>query len=89
MRVHQQLLEKQRLPPELVTRDIWEERFEAINAFERYLARNGYLILKFFLHVSKKEQKKRFLERLDEPGKNWKFSSANARERHHPVTRCG
>ena len=83
VRVHQQLLEKQKLPSELVTRDIWEERYEAINAFERYLARNGYLILKFFLHVSKKEQKKRFLERLDEPEKNWKFSSADARERRY------
>ena len=83
VRVHQQLLEKQKLPPELVTRDIWEERYEAINAFERYLARNGYLILKFFLHVSKKEQKKRFLERLDQPEKNWKYSSADARERQY------
>ena len=83
VRVHQQLLEKQKLPPELVTKDIWEERYEAINTFEHYLARNGYLILKFFLHVSKKEQKKRFLERLDEPEKNWKFSSADARERQY------
>jgi len=83
VRVHQQLLEKQKLPPERVTRDIWEERYEAINAFEHYLARNGYLILKFFLHVSKKEQKRRFLERLDEPEKNWKFSSADARERQY------
>jgi len=83
VRVHQQLIEKQKLPPELVTRDIWEERYEAINAFERYLARNGYLILKFFLHVSKKEQKKRFLERLDQPEKNWKYSSADARERQY------
>ena len=83
VRVHQQLLEKQKLPPELVTKDIWEERYEAINTFEHYLARNGYLILKFFLHVSKKEQKKRFLERLDEPEKNWKFSSADAHERQY------
>jgi len=83
VRVHQQLLEKQKLPSELVTRDIWEERYEAINAFERYLARNGYLILKFFLHVSKKEQKKRLLERLDQPEKNWKYSSADARERRY------
>ena len=83
VRVHQQLLEKQKLPPELVTKDIWEERYEAINTFEHYLARNGYLILKFFLHVSKKEQKKRFLERLDQPEKNWKFSSVDARERQY------
>jgi len=83
VRVHQQLLEKQKLPSELVTRDIWEERYEAINAFERYLARNGYLILKFFLHVSKKEQKRRLLERLDQPEKNWKYSSADARERRY------
>jgi len=83
VRVHQQLLEKQKLPPERVTRDIWKERFEAINAFERYLARNGYLVLKFFLHVSKKEQKKRLLERLDQPDKNWKYSSADARERQY------
>jgi PPK2 family polyphosphate:nucleotide phosphotransferase len=83
VRVHQQLLEKQKLPSELVTRDIWEERYEAINAFERHLARNGYLILKFFLHVSKKEQKRRFLDRLDQPEKNWKYSSADARERQY------
>lgn len=83
VRVHQQLLAKQKLPPELVTKGIWEERFEAINAFERYLARNGYLILKFFLHVSKKEQKQRFLERLDQPEKNWKFASEDVSERQH------
>jgi PPK2 family polyphosphate:nucleotide phosphotransferase len=83
VRVHRQLLENQKLPPELVTRDIWEERYEAINAFERHLARNGYLILKFFLHVSKKEQKRRFLDRLDQPEKNWKYSSADARERQY------
>ena len=62
---------------------IWEERYEDIRAFERYLARQGYLILKFFLHVSKKEQKERFLERLDRPEKNWKFSLADAQERGH------
>jgi PPK2 family polyphosphate:nucleotide phosphotransferase len=81
VRVHPEFLEKQKLPPELVTKDIWEERYEDINNFERYLARNGYVIRKFFLHLSNKEQKKRFLSRLDEPEKNWKFSSADARER--------
>ena len=81
VRVHQELLAKQKLPERLVTKRIWEERYEDINAVERYLARNGYVILKFFLHVSRREQKKRFLERLDQPEKNWKFSSADARER--------
>jgi polyphosphate kinase 2 (PPK2 family) len=77
------LLKRQKLPGRLVTKRIWEERYEDINAVERYLARNGYVILKFFLHVSRREQKKRFLERLDQPEKNWKFSSADARERQH------
>src|SRR6185295_2284078 len=81
VRVHQELLAKQKLPPELITKNIWEERYEDINAVERYLARNGCVILKFFLHVSRREQKKRFLERLDEPVKNWKFSGADVRER--------
>ncbi|MGH7164052.1 MAG: polyphosphate kinase 2 family protein [Nitrospiraceae bacterium] len=81
VRVHPELLEKQKLPPELVTKDIWQERYEDINNLERYLSRNGYVIRKFFLHLSNKEQKKRFLSRLDEPEKNWKFSSADARER--------
>ena len=83
VRVHEELLAKQKLPGKLVTKCIWEERYEDINAVERYLSRNGYVILKFFLHVSRREQKKRFLERLDEPEKNWKFSSADARERQH------
>ena len=81
VRVHPEYLQKQKLPPELVTKDIWTDRFEEINAFERYLARNGYVIRKFFLNVSKKEQKKRFLERLEQEEKNWKFSLADARER--------
>jgi PPK2 family polyphosphate:nucleotide phosphotransferase len=81
VRVHEELLARQRLPPRLVTKSIWKERFEDISAVERYLARNGTLILKFFLHVSKDEQKKRFLERLDEPDKNWKFSTTDAKER--------
>ena len=83
VRVHEEYLKKQRLPPELITKKVWEQRFEDIRNIERYLARNGYLILKFFLHVSKKEQKKRFLERLDEPEKNWKFSAADVGERQH------
>ena len=81
MRVHPELLARQKLPPELVSKNIWEERFEDIENFERYLTRNGVLIRKFFLHVSKKEQKKRFLERLEHPEKNWKFSAADIAER--------
>ena len=81
VRVHDELLARQKLPPPLVTKNIWQERYQDISALERHLARNGTLILKFFLHVSKNEQKKRFLERLDEPDKNWKFSTADAAER--------
>ncbi len=81
VRVHEGLLQGQKLPPELVTKDIWKERLRDIRGFERYLSGNGVLVRKFFLHVSKKEQKKRFLERVDKPEKNWKFSSADARER--------
>jgi PPK2 family polyphosphate:nucleotide phosphotransferase len=81
VRVHPEILGRERLPREVVTKKIWKHRFEDVAAFERYLARNGYAIAKFFLHVSKKEQKARFLERLDEPSKNWKFSTADARER--------
>jgi PPK2 family polyphosphate:nucleotide phosphotransferase len=81
VRVHPDFLAAQKLPPRLVTKRIWKERYEDINAFERYLSRNGVVILKFFLHVSKKEQKRRFLERLDMPDKNWKFSMADAKER--------
>ncbi len=83
VRVHRAILESQKLPKQLVTKKIWKERFQDIAAFERYLARQGYVILKFFLHVSKKEQKERFLERLDRPEKNWKFSRADVRERQH------
>jgi PPK2 family polyphosphate:nucleotide phosphotransferase len=83
VRVHREFLEKQKLPPELVTKDIWQERFQDIRHFERYLTRNGIVIRKFFLHVSKKEQKKRFLERIEEPEKNWKFSANDAKEREH------
>jgi PPK2 family polyphosphate:nucleotide phosphotransferase len=81
VRVHPEILEGQKLPPELVDTRIWTHRYEDINALERYLSRNGFPILKFFLHVSKKEQKKRFLDRLDEPEKNWKFSTTDVHER--------
>ena len=81
VRVHPELLEAQRLPPECVRNDLWRDRFQDICAFERYLARNGVLVRKFFLHVSKQEQKQRFLDRLDDPRKNWKFSSQDAKER--------
>ena len=81
VRVHEALLQKQKLPPELITPNIWEDRFRDINRFERYLSNNGVLIRKFFLHVSRKEQKKRFLERIDKPEKNWKFSAADVHER--------
>jgi PPK2 family polyphosphate:nucleotide phosphotransferase len=81
VRVHSDLLAKEKLPAPLVTKRIWDERFEDINAMERYLSRNGIAILKFFLHVSRKEQKRRFLERLDHPDKNWKFSTADVKER--------
>jgi PPK2 family polyphosphate:nucleotide phosphotransferase len=81
VRVHPSILRDQKLPEPLVTKHIWEQRFEDINAFEQYLARNGVVIRKFFLHVSKKEQKKRFLERLEDAKKNWKFSMADVKER--------
>ena len=81
VRVHQQILGAQKLPESLVTKNIWQERFEDIRRFERYLTRNGVMILKFFLHLSRKEQKKRFLERLDDSKKNWKFSMADVKER--------
>ena len=83
VRVHREFLEKQKVPPELVTKDIWKERFQDIRSFERYLARNGVAIRKFFLHVSNKEQKKRFLERIAQPEKNWKFSANDSKEREY------
>lgn len=83
VRVHSELLARQKLPERLVTKKIWEERFEDIRAFERYLSRNGVLIRKFYLNVSKKEQKDRFLERIENPEKNWKFSTADVAEREH------
>jgi PPK2 family polyphosphate:nucleotide phosphotransferase len=81
VRVHPAFLVKQKLPPQLMGKKIWEDRFEDIRNFEQYLTRNGVIVRKFFLHVSKKEQKKRFLERIDDPLKNWKFSSNDANER--------
>jgi PPK2 family polyphosphate:nucleotide phosphotransferase len=81
VRVHPEFLNKQRVPPELVGKGIWDERFEDIRNFEQYLAKNGVVVRKFFLHVSKKEQKRRFLERIDDQKKNWKFSSNDANER--------
>lgn len=81
VRVHPEILAKQRIPPELVTKNIWHERFEDVSAFEKYLARNGTLILKFFLNISKDEQRQRFLDRLEEPAKNWKFSLGDVAER--------
>jgi PPK2 family polyphosphate:nucleotide phosphotransferase len=81
VRVHPEILAKEKIPPQLVTRNIWQERFEDISSFERYLARNGTIILKFFLNVSKDEQRERFLDRLEQPSKNWKFSMADIAER--------
>ena len=83
VRVHPEILARQKLPASLVTRRLWTERFEDINAFERFLSRNGTLIRKFFLHVSKDEQRRRFLERLDDPSKHWKFEAADVAERDH------
>jgi PPK2 family polyphosphate:nucleotide phosphotransferase len=83
VRVHPEFLAKQKLPPKLVGKNIWEDRFEDICNFEQYLARNGVVVRKFFLHVSKKEQKRRFLDRIDNPSKNWKFSSNDANERDY------
>src|SRR5882672_4775884 len=83
VRVHPEILAREKLPTELVTKDIWRERHKDIRCFERYLARNGVKIFKFFLNVSPEEQKKRFLERLDDPEKHWKFSAADVRERQY------
>jgi len=83
VRVHPEFLAKQKIPPRLVTKRIWKERFQDIRCFERYLGRNGLVVAKFFLHVSKKEQKRRFLERAEEPKKNWKFSGSDIAERDH------
>jgi PPK2 family polyphosphate:nucleotide phosphotransferase len=81
VRVQRELIARQHLPPELVGKSIWKDRFHDIRAFEHYLARNGTRIVKFFLHISKKEQRQRFLDRLDEPGKRWKFSASDVEDR--------
>jgi PPK2 family polyphosphate:nucleotide phosphotransferase len=81
VRVHPALLRAEKLPDEMITKHIWDQRYEDINAFERYLTRNGVVIRKFFLHISMEEQKRRFLERLEDPKKNWKFSMADVTER--------
>lgn len=81
VRVHKEFLEKEKVPEKLVTKNIWKERFEDISSFERYLSRNGVVVRKFFLNVSRKEQKERFLKRLETPDKNWKFSASDIRER--------
>ncbi len=83
VRVHPEFLTKQKLPTKLVTKRIWDERYEDIRNFEKYLTNNGVMVRKFFLHVSRKEQQRRFLERIDDPLKNWKFSSADAAERDY------
>ena len=81
VRAHPEILAKQKIPPQLVTKDIWKQRYEDIRALEKYQARNGMLIMKFFLHVSRDEQAKRFLERIDDPAKNWKFNLGDVAER--------
>jgi PPK2 family polyphosphate:nucleotide phosphotransferase len=83
VRVHPEILAAQKVPPELVGKKIWDERYQDIRTFERYLGRNGVLVRKFFLYVSRDEQKRRFLERLENPEKNWKFSANDVRERQH------
>jgi PPK2 family polyphosphate:nucleotide phosphotransferase len=83
VRVHQDILKSQKIPPSLVGKKIWDERFEDIRCFERHMARNGTVIRKFFLNLSKEEQKQRFLARLDQPEKNWKFSAADIHERKY------
>ena len=81
VRVHPHILKAEKLPDELITKHVWEERYEDMNAFEKFLTRNGIVIRKFFLYISKEEQKKRFLERLEDPKKNWKFSMDDIKER--------
>jgi len=81
VRVHPDILKNERVPDKLITKNIWQERFEDIRNSERYLARNGTVVRKFFLNISKKEQKKRFLDRLDKPEKNWKYSASDLQER--------
>jgi polyphosphate kinase 2 (PPK2 family) len=81
--VHPEILQRQRLPPELVHPSIWKQRYREIRNFEEYLTGNGIIIRKFFLHVSRNEQRKRFLARIDDPAKNWKFSAGDALERRY------
>jgi PPK2 family polyphosphate:nucleotide phosphotransferase len=81
VRVHPEFLQKQRIPPELIGKDVWKNRFKSIRGFERHLARNGTVVLKFFLHVSREEQRRRFLDRLEQPAKRWKFSMGDVEER--------
>ncbi len=83
VKVHPEYLAGQKLPPQLIGKQVWADRYQDIRAFERYLSRNGVLIRKFFLNVSRDEQKRRFMERIDTPEKNWKFSAADAKERGH------
>jgi len=83
VKVHPNILANERLPESLITKDIWKQRYQDIHGFERYLSRNGIVVRKFFLNVSKKEQKQRFLARLEQPDKNWKYSSADVKEREH------
>jgi len=83
VRVHEKILESQKLDSKLITKNIWNERFQDIRNFEKYLHRNGTIVIKFFLNISKEEQKKRFIERIDNPDKNWKFSAADAKEREY------
>jgi PPK2 family polyphosphate:nucleotide phosphotransferase len=83
VRVHPEILDFERLPPAVQGKQIWSHRYEEINNFEKYISDNGIVVLKFFLHVSKEEQKRRFLERIDRPEKNWKFSASDAKERAH------
>jgi PPK2 family polyphosphate:nucleotide phosphotransferase len=83
VRVHPELLAKERLPSDLLTKHIWDERFDDIRNFEQYLSRNGVVVRKFFLHVSRREQKRRFLERIENPQKNWKFSASDSAEREY------
>jgi PPK2 family polyphosphate:nucleotide phosphotransferase len=83
VRVHSEMLEREKIPSSLLGKKIWEQRFEDIRGYERYLSRNGIVVRKFFLNISKEEQKQRFLKRLDEPEKNWKFSAADIHERQY------
>lgn len=82
-RVHPELMDRQKLPPKSKDKSIWKRRFEQINNYEKYLVENGIVVLKFFLYVSKEEQKKRFMERIERPEKNWKFSDSDVKERAH------